>query len=130
MLQISNTTHIVSIAFDASDILSESEVSNSIEIENLTAAWTKEHNTLSEINFSVKKGKLYAIIGAVGVGKVVYIYKLIFFIEFKINMFFFNILELLASIASKRNSYFKWYSKNKWKYVLCQPRSLAIYRHC
>ncbi|XP_077301168.1 ATP-binding cassette sub-family C member 4-like [Arctopsyche grandis] len=56
-------------AFDASDVLSESEVSNSIEIKNLTAAWTKEHNTLSDITFSVKKGKLYAIVGAVGVGK-------------------------------------------------------------
>lgn len=46
----------------------------SIMMKNITASWTENTiaNTLHDINVQIEPGKLYAIVGSVGAGKVIY----------------------------------------------------------
>ena len=41
-----------------------------IRLNNVSAQWSKEETTLSDVNLEVQKGKLVAVIGSVGAGKV------------------------------------------------------------
>lgn len=43
-------------------------------MKNITASWTENTiaNTLHDINVHMESGKLYAIVGSVGAGKVIY----------------------------------------------------------
>jgi len=40
-----------------------------VVIKNGTFSWTEETTTLHDINFSVKKGELVAVVGTIGSGK-------------------------------------------------------------
>lgn len=46
----------------------------SIIMKNITASWTENTiaNTLHNISIQIEPGKLYAIVGLVGAGKVIY----------------------------------------------------------
>lgn len=46
----------------------------SIIMKNITASWTENTitNTLHGINIQIEPGKLYAIVGSVGAGKVIH----------------------------------------------------------
>lgn len=41
-----------------------------ISMNNVSASWSTEKVTLNEIDLNIDKGKLYAVIGSVGAGKV------------------------------------------------------------
>lgn len=44
-----------------------------IKFQNIKASWSKDHivNTLYNINLTVPKGQIFAIVGPVGAGKVI-----------------------------------------------------------
>ena len=59
-------------------------------MKNITASWTENTiaNTLHDINVQIEPGKLYAIVGSVGAGKVIYPHIYIYiYIYSKSNVF-------------------------------------------
>lgn len=52
--------------------VSEPSGNSGIKVSNVTAKWTEAqaHNSLEDINLTVKSGRLVAIIGPTGAGKV------------------------------------------------------------
>lgn len=62
---------ITFIAYDSEeDLRNVQDTIPAIEVNNVTASWTSDHCSIKELSFQVPKGKLCAIIGSVGAGKV------------------------------------------------------------
>lgn len=60
---------IVFSAFDSEEDLRDADAV-AVEVHNVTASWTSDQCSIKDLSFKVPKGKLCAIIGSVGAGKV------------------------------------------------------------
>jgi len=98
-----------------------------IVVSNATAKWTdaQTENSLENINLTVKPGRLVAVIGPVGSGKVKYTRAMNYNIDYNIIKFIteFIITRNFTRIATFRRKYFC-----AWCSILCIARTVVICR--
>lgn len=96
-----------------------------IVVKHITAAWTNIEDTLTDISFSIEKGKLYAIIGSIGSGKVKnpHFSMVFFLVNNTLNFFQSSLLHLFLNEISIKEGAVNIYgsisygSQNPWLFV-------------